>query len=79
MLEYYFLPGKGNNTPRRYRFGKKRNGTKILMPTSNRRATSGVPDLQCTLIHSDVCLQSDTLGSAPKFITYEVEANNTIL
>lgn len=56
------------------------NGTKILMPMNNRKTMSTALKLQCALIHFDICLKSDTLGSTlSKFIIYEVEAKNMLL
>ena len=53
--------------------------TKILMPMNNIKTISLSLELQYAMIHFDICLKSDTLGSTFKFITYEVEANNMLL
>ena len=53
--------------------------TKILTPMNNRKTISLSLELQYAMIHFDVFLKSDTLGSTFKFIEYEVEANNLLL
>ena len=37
--------------------------TKILMPMNNRKTISLFLELQYAMIHFDICLKSDTLGS----------------
>lgn len=44
-----------------------------------RKTMSIALELQYALIHFDICLKSDTLGSTlSKFITYVVEAKNML-